>query len=149
VIPVSLIALDRSGWLLCSFQGPPRGCPAGLAGRRSLTTQQHASGSGPTLCGTARTPTVGDSRSRAPAGPARSGRRSRPYGRCRSLGSVRVAWGQASSERRAAGVGPCRTGPGRDSLERRWSSRSFRYGYLVTTSPQSRAPPSTAPSLAG
>jgi len=23
------------------------------------------------------------------------------------------------------------------SLERRWSSRTFRYGYLVTTSPQS------------
>src|ERR671918_437272 len=32
------------------------------------------------------------------------------------------------------------------SLERRGSSRTFRYGYLVTTSPQSRAPPSTAPS---
>jgi len=25
--------------------------------------------------------------------------------------------------------------------ERRWSSRTFRYGYLVTTSPQSRTPP--------
>jgi len=34
------------------------------------------------------------------------------------------------------------------SLERRWSSRTFRYGYLVTTSSQSLAPPSTAPSLA-
>ena len=33
------------------------------------------------------------------------------------------------------------------SLERRWSSRTFRYGYLVTTSPQLSAPPSTAPSL--
>ena len=33
------------------------------------------------------------------------------------------------------------------SLERRWSSRTFRYGYLVTTSPQSSAPPSAAPSL--
>ena len=33
------------------------------------------------------------------------------------------------------------------SLERRWSSRTFRYGYLVTTSPQSSAPPSTAPSF--
>src|ERR671932_425471 len=32
------------------------------------------------------------------------------------------------------------------SLERSRSSRTFRYGYLVTTSPQSRAPPSTAPS---
>ena len=32
-------------------------------------------------------------------------------------------------------------------LERRWSSRTFRYGYLVTTSPQSLAPPSAAPSL--
>ena len=32
------------------------------------------------------------------------------------------------------------------SLERRWSSRTFRYGYLVTTSPQSSIPPSTAPS---
>ena len=32
-------------------------------------------------------------------------------------------------------------------LERRWSSRTFRYGYLVTTSPQSSAPPSAAPSL--
>jgi len=31
-------------------------------------------------------------------------------------------------------------------LERRWSSRTFRYGYLVTTSPQSSAPPSAAPS---
>jgi len=27
-----------------------------------------------------------------------------------------------------------------DSLERRWSSRTFRYGYLVTTSPQSWNP---------
>ena len=35
------------------------------------------------------------------------------------------------------------------SLERRLSSRSFRYGYLVTTSPQSRAPPSTAASPKG
>ena len=33
------------------------------------------------------------------------------------------------------------------SLERRWSSRTFRYGYLVTTSPQSSTPPSTAASL--
>ena len=33
------------------------------------------------------------------------------------------------------------------SLERRWSSRTFRYGYLVTTSPQSLALPSTAASF--
>ena len=32
------------------------------------------------------------------------------------------------------------------SLERRWSSRTFRYGYLVTTSPQSSIPPSTTSS---
>lgn len=32
------------------------------------------------------------------------------------------------------------------SLERRCSSRTFRYGYLVTTSSQSPIPPSTAPS---
>src|SRR3954453_15312361 len=32
------------------------------------------------------------------------------------------------------------------SLEWRCSSRTFRYGYLVTTSSQSLAPPSTAPS---
>ena len=32
-------------------------------------------------------------------------------------------------------------------LERRWSSRTFRYGYLVTTSPQLSVPPSAAPSL--
>ena len=31
------------------------------------------------------------------------------------------------------------------TLERRWSSRTFRYGYLVTTSPQSSVPPSAAP----
>ena len=31
--------------------------------------------------------------------------------------------------------------------ERRCSSRTFRYGYLVTTSPQSLIPPSAAPSL--
>jgi len=36
-----------------------------------------------------------------------------------------------------------------DSLERRWSSRTFRYGYLVTTSSQSPVPPSTTPSLTG
>ena len=30
------------------------------------------------------------------------------------------------------------------SLERRWSSRTFRYGYLVTTSPQSSVLPSAA-----
>ena len=35
----------------------------------------------------------------------------------------------------------------RFSLERRWSSRTFRYGYLVTTSPQSSIPPSTASSF--
>jgi hypothetical protein len=34
-----------------------------------------------------------------------------------------------------------------DSLERRWSSRRFSYGYLVTTSPQSLIPPSAAGSL--
>ena len=33
------------------------------------------------------------------------------------------------------------------SLERRWSSRTFRYGYLVTTSPQLSNLPSAAPSL--
>ena len=33
------------------------------------------------------------------------------------------------------------------SLERRWSSRTFRYGYLVTTSPQSLILPSTTASL--
>ena len=33
------------------------------------------------------------------------------------------------------------------SLERRWSSRTFRYGYLVTTSPQLLIPPSAAGSL--
>ena len=33
------------------------------------------------------------------------------------------------------------------SLERRWSSRTFRYGYLVTTSPQSSIPPSTTSPL--
>ena len=33
------------------------------------------------------------------------------------------------------------------SLERRWSSRTFRYGYLVTTSPQLSVLPSAAPSL--
>ena len=33
------------------------------------------------------------------------------------------------------------------SLERRWSSRTFRYGYLVTTSPQSLILPSTAASI--
>ena len=32
-------------------------------------------------------------------------------------------------------------------LERRWSSRTFRYGYLVTTSPQLPVLPSAAPSL--
>ena len=39
------------------------------------------------------------------------------------------------------------TTPTLSSLERRWSSRTFRYGYLVTTSPQLSAPPSAAPSL--
>ena len=34
-----------------------------------------------------------------------------------------------------------------DSLERRWSSRRFSYGYLVTTSPQLSTPPSAAGSL--
>ena len=32
------------------------------------------------------------------------------------------------------------------SIERRWSSRTFRYGYLVTTSPQSPILPSAASS---
>ncbi len=35
------------------------------------------------------------------------------------------------------------------SLERRWSSRRFSYGYLVTTSPQSSIPPSAAGSITG
>jgi len=34
-------------------------------------------------------------------------------------------------------------------LERRWSSRTFRYGYLVTTSPQSPTTPWLPASLAG
>ena len=34
-----------------------------------------------------------------------------------------------------------------DSLERRWSIRTFPYGYLVTTSPQSLTTPSEHPSL--
>jgi len=34
------------------------------------------------------------------------------------------------------------------SLERRWSSRRFPYGYLVTTSPQSLNPPWSPASLA-
>jgi hypothetical protein len=29
-------------WLLCSFQGPPRGAPGGIRRMRSLKTQQHA-----------------------------------------------------------------------------------------------------------
>src|SRR3954465_4612872 len=45
----------------------------------------------------------------------------------------------ASNDRRCAGVP-------KGSLERRRSSRTFRYGYLVTTSSQSPVPPSTAPS---
>ena len=39
------------------------------------------------------------------------------------------------------------TTPTSSSLERRWSSRTFRYGYLVTTSPQLSDLPSTALSL--
>jgi len=35
------------------------------------------------------------------------------------------------------------------SLERRWSSRTFRYGYLVTTSPPLPSTPSAPPSLSG
>ena len=35
------------------------------------------------------------------------------------------------------------------SIERRWSSRTFRYGYLVTTSPQSLASPSAIPPFSG
>src|SRR5699024_12272957 len=37
-----------------------------------------------------------------------------------------------------------RTTSTQDSTERRRSSRTFRYGYLVTTSPQSLVPPSAA-----
>jgi len=37
----------------------------------------------------------------------------------------------------------------RSSLERRWSSRRFPYGYLVTTSPQSLTLPWPAASLTG
>src|SRR3954453_23109759 len=58
---------------------------------------------------------------------------------------------QAKSGRHAKdrGGSPARPAPRPQSLERRSSSRTFRYGYLVTTSPQSRAPPSTAPSQKG
>jgi hypothetical protein len=35
------------------------------------------------------------------------------------------------------------------SLERRWSSRRFPYGYLVTTSPQSLSSPWSAAPIAG
>ena len=44
-------------------------------------------------------------------------------------------------------VGLFQTKESISSLERRWSSRTFRYGYLVTTSPQLSVPPSAAPSL--
>jgi hypothetical protein len=40
-------------------------------------------------------------------------------------------------------------GSGGSSLERRWSSRRFPYGYLVTTSPQSLTLPWSAASIAG
>ena len=45
--------------------------------------------------------------------------------------------------------GPTVPRRGGGSLERRWSSRRFPYGYLVTTSSQSPAIPSAPPPLAG
>lgn len=37
------VGVDRDMWLLCSFQGPPRGTRRGIPGiARSLKTQQHA-----------------------------------------------------------------------------------------------------------
>jgi len=54
----------------------------------------------------------------------------------------RPAYGVERLPRRA-GLHP------RSLLERRWSSRRFSYGYLVTTSPQSRVTPWAAASLSG
>ena len=87
-------------WLLCSFQGPPRGFPPG---RRTLEALTRTSAGGApvsqnsTAC-TRSCPAVGESRgvrtaqgeagprpgapaSRAPTGGARFGRRARPHGR--------------------------------------------------------------------
>ena len=45
-------------WLLCSFQGPPRGAPAGTPRMRSLKTQQHARARAP-RCATSREGVMG------------------------------------------------------------------------------------------
>ena len=63
------------------------------------------------------------------------------------LSSVLVGLFQMKGNISSVLVGLFQTKESISSLERRWSSRTFRYGYLVTTSPQLSVPPSAAPSL--
>jgi hypothetical protein len=108
-LPPRLI-VTRWLWLLCSFQGPPRGRWAGRSARRptdgdrSLKTQQHAPASElGDMPRDARGATAAR-RCEAALGPARFGRRSS----CAAGGrAVAIAATKATIRRTA----PCRAGP--------------------------------------
>ena len=77
--------------------------------------------------------------------------RARPFALCLFMLSASHACKHAPAGNPARRMAPWQldsnSTPTSSSLERRWSSRTFRYGYLVTTSPQLSRLPSTAPSL--
>jgi hypothetical protein len=93
-------------WLLCSFQGPPRGAPDGSRRKRSLKTQQHARARAP-RCAAPRESVVGT--------PSEECRLARP-GSVDVLGrTVGGRWlasiASSEDEGRWPATAPCRTGP--------------------------------------
>src|SRR4029079_13781792 len=78
------------------------------------------------------------------------GLRREPTRETRSTSSRRTGSSDDAEHELEPSTSPAASGVrAQDSLERRGSSRTFRYGYLVTTSPQSSTPPSTAASPKG
>ena len=77
--------------------------------------------------------------------------RARPFALCLFMLSASHACKHAPAGNPARRMAPWQldsnSTPTSSSLERRGSSRTFRYGYLVTTSPQLSRLPSTAPSI--
>ena len=94
-------------WLLCSFQGPPRGAPEGIPRRAVSQNSTACTGSSSTMCGATRR-RGGISKKGDPAGPARFGRRTRPYGR---RTSHRFPPRVLESTGGRPAMSPCRRGP--------------------------------------
>ena len=101
-------------WLLCSFQGPPRGAPDGTRRKRSLKTQQHARARAP------RSVAPRESAVGAPVGERRLARPGSVDVLGRTVGGQWLASIASSEDEAMAGHGAVPYGSlVRDSLERR------------------------------